>query len=221
MDKSNSLEYTDSFAVSDYYLAKRAFSVWQSSQYGELDDYLLRQRKAELYALVRKVVKNELDKTEQLIVKLRFEKEYSLKQIAAVLGVDTSTVSRRLNKIDDTLYEKLKYAMEYRFGKNAEPTMLLVKKDVGSALKKEAETTVSSRLRCLRRKNYISLTELSKCTDISLSKLEKAEKGEVTLSAVDVMKLSEFYCVTSDYILFGKKRIIRDENTGLPTYRCC
>lgn len=221
MNNSNSYEYTDSFAVSDYYLAKKAFYVWQSDQYAELDDYLLRQRKAELYALVKKVVKNELDKTEQLIVKLRFEKEYSLKQISAVLGVDTSTVSRRLNKIDDTLYEKLKYALEYRFGKNAESAMPLVKKQLGSALKKEAEASVSARLRSLRRKNYISLAELARCTCIPVSRLEKAEKGELTLDAVDVIKLSEFYAVTSDYILFGKKRIIRDENTGMPSCRYC
>lgn len=221
MNNSNSLEYTDSFAVSDYYLAKKAFSVWQSDQYAELDDYLLRQRKAELYALVNKVVKNELDKTDQLVVKLRFEKEYSLKQIASVLGVDTSTVSRRLNKIDDTLYEKLKYALDYRFGKNAESALMLVKKQLAPALKKETEANVSSRLRSLRRKNYISLAELARCTCLPVSKLEKAEKGELILSAADIIRLSEFYAVTSDFILFGKKRVIRDESTGLPSHRYC
>ena len=221
MSNSTSYIFSDSFEASDYYRAQRAFSAWQSRQYTELDDYLLRQRKSELYALVNKVVENELDKTERLIVKLRFSENRTLKEIADVLDVDTSTVSRRLDKIDDTLYEKLKYAIEYRFGKNAKDSMVLVKRSVSDSCKTEAKNTIASRLRDLRGKSFLQISDVAKCTAISASVLEKAEKGDINLNAIDLMALSEFYAVTSDYILFGKKRVIRDKTTGKPVCYCC
>ena len=46
---------------------KRAFALWQSRTRAQTDEYTLKKRKAELYALVRKVIKNELEPLQQEI----------------------------------------------------------------------------------------------------------------------------------------------------------
>jgi DNA-directed RNA polymerase specialized sigma subunit len=45
-----------------------------------------------------------------------FFQNYTKTDIAKLYGVNHSTISRRINKSIDILYEKLKYAAEYRFG---------------------------------------------------------------------------------------------------------
>lgn len=46
-----------------------------------------------------------------------------------------------------------------------------------------------------------------------LSLIEKSGK-EITM--IELKKLASFFRVSSDYIVFGKNRVLRDEKTGKP-----
>lgn len=211
----------DSFEISDYLMAREVYMKWQAKESGKLDEWLIRQRKAELNSLVRKVIKNEFSSEDKLLISLKWYKGLSAKEISEKTGISRAGVYRRIDKINDVLYEKLKYALEYRFGINEKVPVVTVFSDVKDIAEGESSSYVSARLRSLRKSQFISLEDLHINTGISKRRLESLEKCAADLSAKELTKLSEFYKVSSDYILFGKSRVLKDPYTGLPfDYRC-
>ena len=97
----------NSFTSSDYINAKETFINWQGKICESVESYVLRQRKAELRELVKKVVKNELSDYDQMIVQLRWYENYSVIEIAEKLGVDRTTVNRHLEKINGLVMKRL------------------------------------------------------------------------------------------------------------------
>ncbi len=82
--------------------------LWQAEENGDVDEYILRERRRELHRLVKKVIKNELDEKDRLIVSLHWYKGYSKEEIAEIVGANRSTIFRRFEKINEIIYEKLK-----------------------------------------------------------------------------------------------------------------
>ena len=121
--------YENSFYKSDYENAKEAFSKWQSKQHESIDDYLMRKRKVELLSLVREVIENELEETDKDIVRFHWYLGKSITETAELIGSSRSSVSRRLDKINDIIYEKLKYALHYRYGKDFSASARLIIKN--------------------------------------------------------------------------------------------
>ena len=108
----------NSFNKSDYENAQLAFSLWQSKQQETIDEYLMRKRKIELNCLVRQVIENELCAIDKTIVQLHWYRGKTVNETAEAIGIDRSNISRRLDKINDIIYDKLKYAIQYRYGKD-------------------------------------------------------------------------------------------------------
>ena len=220
----NSLKFeqnAQSFEISDYLMARDVFVRWQAKESEDLDDWLIRQRKEELYALVRRVIKNEFSEEEKRLIDLKWYKGLSADEISAKTGISRAGVYRKLDKINDVLYEKLKYALEYRFGvKEKTPAVTLIC-NVKNTVSGETAVAVSSRLRFLRTSQHITVEKLSQCTGIDESRMVNLEKFAGDLTAAELIKLSAFFKVASDYILFGKSRTLRDPYTGLPfDYKC-
>ncbi|MGN1418027.1 MAG: helix-turn-helix domain-containing protein [Acutalibacteraceae bacterium] len=214
-------ENENSFDITDYCLAKEVFAAWQVRQNQQNDDFLLRQRKAELNALVKRVIENECKSSEKVLIDLKWNKNLSNEEIAKILSIDSSTVYRRLEKITDTLYEKLKYVLEYRFGRNSETAAVLIKKQVPRAVRTAKQNSIPQRLKSLRESSAVSLIQLSELTEIPPGRLAKLESGEKTMTVGELIALAEFFKVSADYILFGKERVLRDPLTGLPTKCVC
>lgn len=207
----------NSFTQIESISAKEAFAVWQAQQNIDIDDYILRRRRRELNELVRKVIKNELCEKDRLIVALHWYKGKSKDEIADIIGVDRSTVFRRFDKINDIIYEKLKYAIEYRYGDDfSEKAMMLIKKDVSATGSLRELESIGNRLLRLRREQYLSRRDVSEHTGIGQERLSLIEKSGKELTMAELKKLSSFFRVSSDYIVFGKSRILRDEKTGRP-----
>lgn len=207
----------NSFSEYDYALAAQAMGNWQAGNAQEIDEYILRKRKEELNRLVKKVIRNELDDKDRLIVHLYWYKNNTKDEIAEKLGVDRSTVFRRFEKINETIYDKLKYAIEYRFGNEfAQSAMLLIKSDVSAKRENGALESIGQRLKRLRLEQYIELSEVSRLTGIAQSRLLLIEKSGKEITMQELKKLATFFRVSSDYIIFGEKRVLRDRETGKP-----
>lgn len=218
---NNFNDATNSFEISDYLMAREVFVSWQAKESEELEDWLIRQRKEELYALVRRVIKNEFSKEDKLLIDLKWYKGLSAEEISKKTGISRAGVYRRIDKINDILYEKLKYAMEYRFGIKERTPVVAVLCDVKSRGEGDTAVSVAARLRSLRAGQHISLSDLSRCTGIAEARLSGLEKYAGDLSSKELIKLSSFYKASTDFILFGKSRILRDPYTGLPfDYKC-
>lgn len=197
--------------------AKEAFDVWQAQQNIDIDDYILRRRRRELNELVRKVIKNELCEKDRLLVALHWYKGKSKDEIADIMGIDRSTVFRRFDKINDIIYEKLKYAIEYRYGDDfSKKAMMLIKKDVSATGSLRELESIGNRLLRLRKEQYLSRKDVSECTGIGQERLLLIEKSGKEITMAELKKLSSFFRVSSDYIVFGKARVLRDEKTGRP-----
>lgn len=208
----------NSFTQIDRLKAQEAFLLWQAEENGEVDEYILRERRRELHRLVKKVIKNELDEKDRLIVSLHWYKGYSKDEIAKIVGANRSTVFRRFEKINEIIYEKLKYALEYRYGDDfSQKAMLLVKKDISSKYGMRSLESIGERLNRLREEQYLSKDEVAALTGIDSKRLAEIEKSGKEITMAELKKLASFFKVSSDYIVFGKERILRDRITGKPT----
>ncbi len=197
--------YLNSFEKEEYLLAREAFSQWQSKVYEDIDEYILRQRKCELNELVNKVISQELSATDRLIADLHWFQCYSKSEVARKLGIEPSTVSRRLEKITDIIYDKLKYAIEYRYSSPFSHRAKLIIKNKDAFFSYSEPEVLSSRIKQLRMKQGLELGEVSEMTGITEKTLKEIEEKGRELTGTEIKKLSVFYGTTADYILFGSK----------------
>lgn len=195
--------YLNSFSNEEYLLAREAFSEWQSKTYENIEDYILRQRKSELNELVNKVIKTELSSTDKLLVELHWFQNYSKREIARKLNLDPSTVTRRLNKISDIIYEKLKYALEYRYGSGFSEKARLIIKNKEALFSYTEPKVLSQRIRKLRMSQFFSVEDVSEMTGISVARLKEIENAGREMTVTEAKKLAIFFRTTTDYIIFG------------------
>lgn len=198
--------YANSFAENDYIAAKEAFAVWQGTLNEGVEDYILRKRKAELSELVKKVIRHELSSSDKLLVELKWYEGHSNKEIAERLSLDPSTVSRRLARINDILYEKLKYALEYRFGSKVSSKSKVILRQMSTPSKCETPDKISGRVAFLREKQHLSEKDVSLITGIDEERLCLIEKDGADITVSELQKLALCFCVTADYLVFGNKR---------------
>ena len=194
----------NSFSSQDYISAKEAFIKWQGSIDETVDEYILRQRKNELRQLVRKVIENELSDYDKALVHMKWYKNLSTAEIAQSLGIDRSTVRRHLEKINDTIYEKLKYAIEYRYGKNYSKQSELIIKSGDAYCSTINSNYISARLKNLRNLTCLSERDVSALTGIDEKRLSILEEKASSMTMSELKKLTTFYRCSSDYLLFGK-----------------
>lgn len=101
-------------SANDCAFDKKAYQTYAERYYTKPP--ISAKKKAEFSSLLRRAIHNELSEADAEILNMYFFKGYTQTEIAKVFGVNCSTISRRINKSLDVLYEKLKYAAEYRFG---------------------------------------------------------------------------------------------------------
>lgn len=194
----------NSFIHEDYTLAQEAFSKWQAEKHETVDQYVMRKRKAQLRQLVKKVIVNELDEYEQKLVDLHWYKDISKDEIATLLNIDRSTVYRHFDKINNIIFEKLKYAIEYRFGiENDEGLNLIIASKQLSSSKDKPEDT-ADRIKQLRKAQLLDLKTLSRMMDISEQRLNRLEKKLEYFTLNDIKEFSKIFQVSTDFLIFGK-----------------
>ena len=203
--------YTDnSFTLQERRDSQEAFALWQAEVSETVDAYTLRKRKAELYALVRRIIKNDLEPHQQEFVRLHWYEGKSLVEIADILGVNKSYVYRVDKKINDIIYDKLKYAIEYRFGKNFSDTAPLIIKSNPSACCPIEGKDIAHRLRNLRLRQCLDAKDIEAATGIKAHRLDFIENQGEQITAYELSRLTKLFGTTSDYIIFGRS----DSNGG-------
>lgn len=195
----------NSFSKADIESAHLAFSMWQGTQQETVDEYVMRKRKIELNCLVKEVIENELSENEQTIVKQYWYEGKTLCEIGEIMGVSHTSISRKLSKINDIIYDKLKYAIQYRYGKDySRAVKVIIKNKDGLYLFHGKADSPALRIKKLRLGQGLTLTDTAEMTGISAAKLESIEKGEREILVSDVMRIATAFRISCDYIIFGK-----------------
>lgn len=103
-------------ACCDYVFDSAEFKKYQVDYYNDIDDVILDKNHRDFVKLIREAVKNELNEIDKKIVSLYYYRGFKQSEVAFILKIPPCTVSRHISRINAILYEKLKYAVQYRFG---------------------------------------------------------------------------------------------------------
>jgi DNA-directed RNA polymerase specialized sigma subunit len=199
------MQKANSFDAVDQETAKMQYDRWVAEKSETLDEFMLRKRKIELNNLVKKVIEEELSETEKQIVRLHWYEEKSLTYIAGKLNINKATVSRKLDRITETVYEKLKYAIEYRFGKEYLPDSAVIIKSKDPFVFSIKPDSTSKRIKHLRLSQSMTLEDVSEMTGISVSRLQRIEKAENDATASDLARIAIAFRTTTDHLIFGEE----------------
>ncbi len=199
------MQETTSFEKIDLETARMQYESWATKQQETLDEFLLRKRKIELNCLVKKVIENELSDTDKLIVRLHWYEGKSLTQTAVVLKMSKSTVSKHLDKINNTIFDKLKYAIEYRYGNDYSHKAKIIIKDRDALCCFITPESSGERIKSLRLSQAMTIKDVSEMTGISAQTLELIESGKKQATAVHIGKIATAFKTDCNFIILGEK----------------
>lgn len=182
---------------------RNEFSQWQAKMHSNRNELLFEKRKAELNRLVKKVINDELDETDRKIVELHWYKGLSKAEVAEKLGIDRSTVHRHFTAINETVYEKLKYAVEVIYAGERKEDISFFKKSDNKHGSLIDTHKIALRLKAMREEHYTTVEALSEKTGISPDRILASEKRGGILTVAELKKLTSFYKVSCNYIIFG------------------
>ena len=183
---------------------RQVFNDWQKRSREAEKEELFLKRKEELNSLVKKVIRQELSPYDRRLVELHWYKGMSKSEIAQLLHVDRSTVHRHFNVINATVYEKLKYAVELIYGTSGNMSAEKLIYETGRTYTSHINSDeISKRLRSLRAGGCFTYELLSDKTGICELRLRQIEKKGGIMTVSELKRLTDFYKVSTDYIIFG------------------
>ena len=188
-----------SFELYDYWQVSKTFERFYGAEQRGIDDYLMRKRKEELCALLRKVIRNELSEQAQLLIKLQWYQGKSKEEIGRLTGLSRSSVYRRFDRITDTLYEKLKYALEYRFDKPfSEAARAMIRCEMPGRFGERSPVAL------LCEQHGLSLKAFSELTGIGLSRVRELKENADAITLEELQTLQDRFGWSVLPLLKGK-----------------
>ncbi len=191
-----------SFDLYDYWQTVSVFGSIYAGEKNRFDDLMMRKRKAELCALLHKVIQNELSEQDRLLIRLHWYQGKTADELAELLHLDRSSVYRRIERITGTLFEKLKYAMCYRYdGDFAQSAAKLL----GADLQKDlcARKTAAGTLRRCRDRMFLSQQEVGAMLGLADGRVAQLEQSAETMTVGELRKFMNLFGLSADALLFG------------------
>lgn len=177
-------------------------------------EYAWRKRSVDLAILLEGAVENELTPLERETIKEYWYNTKSLSRIAAERGIAPSTVSATLERAQGKLKKVLGYAVRYQHDVNSESIIPLAlgRARVIAAARNAVGGTSALRIMRLRQSQNLSREALSKAIAISPSRLERIENAKASPDSEELIALSEFFAVSTDFILKGADSIEKQKS---------
>jgi DNA-binding Xre family transcriptional regulator len=162
------------------------------------------KQRAALHALVRRVIRDELNERDRLLVRLHWYNGKSPDEIARLISVDRSVVYRRLERIHKTIYDYLKYAVDFRFEsgfRHAAHSTLCAGKQGALAL--EALDGIGARLQTARQKQRLSLSDMQRESGIAPERMRVLETDGRRMMMTELSALCKTLGLGVSDLLFG------------------
>lgn len=187
----------------EYENHKQTYQNWQAKRLAQFDEMNLAERKTKLRKLVKTVINNELNDFQKHIVDLHWYNDVSKEEVARQLNLDISTVYRHLERINNLIYEKLKYAIEYNLDMDESEYLKLFNKGKDLCQEPIKCEDLPQRIKALRKANFLDFVALSKVSNISTARLRRLENKLEIFTLDDVQKFCEIFDVSADFLIFG------------------
>ena len=194
-----------SFDEIDNETARSQYNSWAARKSETLDEFMMRKRKIELNNLVRMVIDKELTEQEKEIVGLHWYGGKSVIETAEALGMSKSLISKKISKINDKIYDKLKYALEFRFGSDFLGECRVIIKSKAECPVAAGPASTARRIKQLRLSQAMTLGDVSEMTGIDTVRLEKIESSRKEATSSELAKIACAFRTSADYIIFGEK----------------
>lgn len=168
-------------------------------------EYAWRKREVDMSKLLELAIENELTDTEREVVKLYWYDSETASSIAKKKGINPSAVVRTLARANEKIENVLKYAVIYQNDINNEAVIPVVlgRARVIATAKRSLGHTAGERISKLRKAQNLTKDVLASALGISTKRLDNIENN-VTPDVNEVLSLSVFFNVTTDYILKGE-----------------
>ncbi|MBQ8763957.1 MAG: helix-turn-helix domain-containing protein [Clostridia bacterium] len=170
--------------------------------------YAWRKREVDMSLLLEKAIENELTENERAVVTDKWYNSLSLTQIARNRGISPAAVKHTSERALEKLEKVLKYVVFYQqdiFEENIVPAVIGRARMIMSA-RKISGSDIGERVNSMRLGKGLSLKSLSESLGVGEERLEKIEKGDMP-ETDELILLSGFFAVTTDYILKGEKNV--------------
>lgn len=168
-------------------------------------EYAWRKRSVDLSILLEAAIEAELTEIEKKIIKDFWFNSKSVTAISAERKVAPSTVSAAVDRAQNKLKKALGYTIRYQHDINSESVIPLAlgRARVIAAARNASGGTTAQRIMRLRQSQNLSRKSLSKALGIPQARLESLEHGKVALDLQELTAISEFFSVSTDFILKG------------------
>lgn len=168
-------------------------------------EYAWRKRGVDLAILLEKAIETELTPLERETVTEYWFNSKTLSVISAERGTAPSTVSITLDRAKSKLKKVLGYAVRYQHDIDCESIIPLAlgRARVIAAARNAAGGTAAQRIMRLRQSQNLSREALGKALGITVSRLEKLEYEKASPDLQELIAISEFFSVSTDFILKG------------------
>ncbi|MBR2731486.1 MAG: transcriptional regulator [Clostridia bacterium] len=173
--------------------------------------YAWRKRAVDLSALVDQAIRSELTAPERQALLLHWYRGLSVSDTAQALGVSRPTASVTLRRAQQKLEQVLQYVVQYQHDVTSSALVPLAvrRAAVVAAARAGMPDAVGERLRVLREREAIALSDAAALSGVAQERLASIEAGQAQLSAAELLRLSAFYQVPADFLLKGV-----DQNDG-------
>lgn len=168
-------------------------------------EYAWRKRSVDLSVLLEAAIDAELTALEQKIIKDFWFNAKTITVISSERGVAPSTVRATLDRAESKLKKALGYIIRYQHDIDNESIIPLAlgKARVIAAARNATGGSPSQRIMRLRQSQNLSRKVLSKALNIPQTRLENLEHGKASLNLQELTAISEFFSVSTDFILKG------------------
>lgn len=174
-------------------------------------EYAWRKREVDMALLLEKAIEKELSEAEKDAIMLHWYDGESVTEISQKKGVNPSAVKRTLDRAQEKLEKALVYAVFYQQNVISESIIpvALGRAKVISAARNAKGGRIGDRIARLRQGQCLTVKAVSNATDIKQTRLFGIERGAEP-ETDEIVALSEFFSVTTDYILKGEKNVEKE-----------
>ncbi len=169
-------------------------------------EYAWRKRSVDLAVLLESAMEKELSETEKGMIRAFWFEGKSITVIAHERSISPAAVHSNLERAQLKLKNVLEYTVRYQNDILPDSSMIplaLAKARVVAAARSCNGKTAGERIRDLRLSENFSRSSLVKVLGISEKRLKSIEKSVVSPDVSETVAFSEFFGVTTDYILKG------------------